>query len=71
LVSAVWAVRTRACTTPAWISRAKLWASGRKSRVDDPSWNRLSRPGSALLMSEAMLRWVSMQPLGRPVVPLV
>ena len=44
LMSAVCPVRTRACTTPTWISRAKLCASGRNSRVDEPSWNRFGQP---------------------------
>jgi hypothetical protein len=61
----------RACTTPIWMSRAKACASGRKSRVLAPALNRFGSTGTALAMSAYMLRWVSTQPLGRPVVPLV
>ena len=61
----------RVYTTPTWIIRANACASGRKSRVEAPSLNSWRSTGTALAMSEYMLRWVSMQPLGRPVVPLV
>jgi hypothetical protein len=61
----------RARTVPIWISRANEWASGRKSSVVAPSLKRFGSTGIALQMSESRLRWVSTQPLGRPVVPLV
>jgi hypothetical protein len=71
LTSGVWPIVARAWTAPIWINRANEWASGRNSSVRAPSLNSERRPGIALAMSEYMLRWVSTQPFGRPVVPLV
>jgi hypothetical protein len=45
-------VRIRPAITPAWISRAKLCASGRNSSVDAPSRKMLGSTGIALAMSE-------------------
>jgi len=55
---------------PSWMIRPKTWASGRKSRVEAP-WTEKSwgMPATMLLTSNMKLPWVSMQPLGRPVVP--
>src|SRR5258708_1303834 len=61
----------RVCTTPIWISRANTWASGRYSNVDASSWSRWDSAVIALPTLVLRLRWVSMQPLGRPVAPLV
>ena len=52
---------------------AKECASGRNSRVEEPaiSNSSASAPWAALRPPESRLRWVSSQPLGRPVVPEV
>ena len=70
LMSALWPSRARDFTAPTWMIRAKTWASGRNSRVDAPSAsNSRSSSATATVSSVWKLSWVSMQPLGRPVVP--
>ena len=70
-MSAVWPIVARTCTVPIWMSRANECASGRKSSVRAPSCSSDGRPAIELPTSKSMLRWVSTQPFGRPVVPLV
>ena len=69
-VSAVWAGRTRAAHRRRSGSPGEACASGRNSSVE-PCVDRCPAPGTRLPTSASRLRWVSMQPLGRPVVPLV
>ena len=72
LMSALWPILARLLTQPTWMMRAKTWASGRKSRVEAPSVSKRSASSSTATPSSNMkLPWVSMQPLGLPVVPLV
>ena len=78
LMSAEWPIRTRALTQPTWMIRANTWASGRNSSVDgctsavsDGGSNSSSSSSTATVSSNMKLPWVSMQPLGRPVVPEV
>src|SRR6266704_1904135 len=56
-----------------WMILANECASGRNSRVDDPSMlnSSCSAPSTAFRPPESRLRWVSSQPFGRPVVPEV
>ena len=69
-MSALWPSRTRLLTQPTWMIRANTCASGRNSRVlASSSSNSSSRTPVATPSSNMKLPWVSMQPLGRPVVP--
>ncbi len=54
-----------------WMILANECASGRKSRVEEPATSNssASAPWTALRPPESRFRWVSSQPLGRPVVP--
>ena len=76
-MSAEWPIRTRAFTQPTWMIRAKTWARGRNSSVEAPSpcssdgAKSASSSSMATVSSNMKLPWVSMQPLGRPVVPEV
>ena len=57
---------------PIWMMRAKEWASGRNSSADRPGRAKMSgRPPIAFRTSASRFRWLSSQPLGRPVVPEV
>ena len=57
---------------PIWMTRASTCASGRNSSVEPPGAVKISgAPALALRTSASRLRWVSSQPLGRPVVPEV
>ena len=75
LMSALWPSRTRALTQPTWMIRAKTWASGRNSSVRPRPRRRgeqlVAARATATPSSNMKLPWVSMQPLGRPVVPEV
>jgi hypothetical protein len=46
-------------------------ASGRNSSTEPPALSSSGRMAAADLMSDIKPRWVSSQPLGRPVVPEV
>ena len=71
-MSALWPSRVRDLMQPIWMIRAKTWASGRKSSVEAPSVSKsVSSSSTATPSSNMKLPWVSMQPLGRPVVPEV
>ena len=71
-MSALWPSRVRDLTQPTWMIRAKTWARGRKSSVEAPSVSKSRSSSSTATPSSNMkLPWVSMQPLGRPVVPEV
>ena len=71
-MSPLCAIRVRDFTQPTWMIRAKTCASGRKSSVEASSVsNSASSSGTATPSSTMKLPWVSMQPLGRPVVPEV
>ncbi len=53
-------------------SRPKTWASGRNSSTEHSPVRNSGRSRSTMLPHSAKkLRWVSTQPLGRPVVPEV
>ncbi len=53
-------------------SRPKTWARGRKSSTEHSPVRKSGRSRSTTLPHSAKkARWVSTQPLGRPVVPLV
>ncbi len=70
-MSGVWPMTVRVLTAPTWMTRASTWARGMNSRIDPSTFmNRPSRP-IPLPTSNRKLPWVSSQPLGRPVVPLV
>ena len=61
-------------TQPTSINRAKTCASGRKSSVEALAGapnSSLAAASTTLPHSARKLRWVSTQPLGRPVVPEV
>jgi hypothetical protein len=51
--------------------RASTWASGRKRRVEPSAVKSSSSSSTATASSNMKLPWVSMQPLGFPVVPEV
>ena len=69
-MSAEWPRRTPARMQPSWIARPNTWATGRKSSVDEPGARKTSgRPQTTLSTSNMKFLWVSVQPLGRPVVP--
>ena len=71
-MSELWPIRMRLLTLPTWMIRANTCASGRNSSVEAPSVSKSSCSSSTATPSSNMkLPWVSMQPLGRPVVPLV
>ena len=70
VTSEEWPSRVRVRMLPTWITRAKTWASGRNSRVAASSSSNSSLSSTVATPSSNMkLPWVSMQPLGRPVVP--
>ncbi len=55
---------------PTWMTRASTCASGRNSSVEPPVTLKISGLAALPLRTSAsMLRCVSSQPLGRPVVP--
>ena len=57
---------------PTWMIRAKTCAKGRKRRVEASSASKsISSSWIVTPSSNMKLPWVSMQPLGRPVVPEV
>ncbi len=76
-MSEEWPSRTRAFTAPTSTMRAKTWASGRKSSVagaslpSDAGSKSSGRSARTTVSSNMKLPWVSMQPLGLPVVPEV
>ena len=72
LMSALCPSRDRDLTAPIWMIRANTCASGRKSSVEASSGSKSSCSSSTATPSSTMkLPCVSMQPLGRPVVPEV
>jgi len=72
-VEGKWPMTVFVSTQPTWMMRASECASGRNRRVERPSMVKTSFMGPllTLMTSKARLRWVSSQPLGRPVVPEV
>ncbi len=61
----------RAWVAPHWITLPKTCASGRNSSTDPPDVSSSGNTSATERTSDCMLRWVSSQPLGRPVVPEV
>ena len=76
-MSAEWPIRTRALTQPTWMIRANTCASGQEQQRGGTlallagGANSASSSSMATVSSNMKLPWVSMQPLGRPVVPEV
>ena len=71
-------IRTRAFTQPTWMILANTWARGRNNSVEGSGTSAASggaksasRSSMATVSSNMKLPWVSMHPLGRPVVPEV
>ena len=63
-------IRTRAVTARTSMKRAKTWARGRNSSVEDPVALTTSAISSAVFSASVRkFPWVSSTPLGRPVVP--
>ncbi|CAM5710014.1 hypothetical protein SALBM135S_03661 [Streptomyces alboniger] len=72
LTSGAWPSLIGAISAATSTRRPKTCATGRKSRTEhSPVRNRGLRRSTTLPHSAKKLRWVSTQPLGRPVVPEV
>ena len=70
-MSAVWPRVQPVAMAPISMARPNTCAIGRNSSVEVSSLNRCSSPLATSETSDRKLRWVSSQPLGRPVVPEV
>ena len=51
------------------VIRSKTWDNGRKERIVSPQWKSVTASSARVLLKK--LSWLSITPLGTPVVPLV